>query len=76
MHVRRTRTDVIPGIVEKALGNSRAGTKKKGGELCAMYMEVENGGEGLIVSTSFAEMTGILLMMRFDGRADGYPGRT
>ena len=42
--------DVVPALVDKALGNARAGTKKKGCELCAMYVEVENGGEGVIVS--------------------------
>lgn len=49
MRCIRTRIDVVPGIVEKALGNARAGTKKKGSELCVMYMEVENGGEGIVV---------------------------
>lgn len=46
----RTRIDVVPGLVDKALGAARAGTKKKGAELCAMYVEVENGGEGVMVS--------------------------
>lgn len=49
VETRRTRTDVLPGIVEKALGNARTGTKKKGTELCAMYVEVENGAEGVTV---------------------------
>ncbi|ORY29668.1 armadillo-type protein [Naematelia encephala] len=44
----RTRSDVVPGIVEKALGAARAGTKRKGMDLCAMYVEVENGGEGVM----------------------------
>jgi cytoskeleton-associated protein 5 len=35
--------------VEKALGAARAGTKKKGAELCATFVEVENGGEGVMV---------------------------
>jgi cytoskeleton-associated protein 5 len=43
--------DVVPSLVEKALGNARAGTKKKGCDLCAMYVEVENGGEGVMVSS-------------------------
>lgn len=46
----RTRIDVVSGLVDKALGAARAGTKKKGAELCAMYVEVENTGEGVIVS--------------------------
>lgn len=46
----RCRADVVPALVEKALGATRAGTKKKGGELCAMFVEVENGGEGVMVS--------------------------
>ena len=36
--------------MDKALGSVRAGTKKKGVELCCMYVEVENGGEGVVVS--------------------------
>jgi len=46
----RTRTDVVPSLVDKALGSVRAGTKKKGVELCCMYVEVENAGEGVVVS--------------------------
>lgn len=48
----RLRPEIVPAIVEKALGNSRAGTKKKGMELCAMFVEVENTGEGVVVSSS------------------------
>ncbi|WVF67597.1 hypothetical protein IAT40_002355 [Kwoniella sp. CBS 6097] len=44
----KVRPDVVPAIVEKALGSARAGTKKKGAELCAMFVEVENGGEGVM----------------------------
>jgi hypothetical protein len=50
---KRTRTDVVPSLVDKALGSVRAGTKKKGVELCCMYVEVENGGEGVVVSSTF-----------------------
>lgn len=46
----RTRSDVIPALVEKALGAPRAGTKKKAMELAAMFVEVENTGEGVMVS--------------------------
>lgn len=48
----RLRPEIVPAIVEKALGNSRAGTKKKGTELCATFVEVENTGEGVVVSHS------------------------
>lgn len=43
--------DVVPGIVEKSLGSTRAGTKRKGMDVCAMYVEVENGAEGVLVSS-------------------------
>lgn len=36
--------------MDKALGATRAGTKKKGAELCAMYVEVDNTGEAVVVS--------------------------
>lgn len=41
---------MVPAIVEKALGSARTGTKRKGMDLCAMFVEVENGGEGVMVS--------------------------
>ncbi|WRT68653.1 uncharacterized protein IL334_005632 [Kwoniella shivajii] len=44
----KVRPEVIPAIVDKALGSARAGTKKKGIDLCAMFVEVENGGEGVM----------------------------
>ncbi|WVN86161.1 uncharacterized protein L203_101322 [Cryptococcus depauperatus CBS 7841] len=44
----RLRPDIVPAIVEKALGSTRAGTKRKGMDLCAMFVEVENGGEGVL----------------------------
>lgn len=44
----RLRPEVVPAIVEKALGSARAGTKKKGMDLCAMFVEIENGGEGVM----------------------------
>ncbi|KAK4685920.1 cytoskeleton-associated protein 5, partial [Tremellales sp. Uapishka_1] len=45
----RTRSDVVPALVDKALGAVKAGTKKKGVDTCAMYVEVENGGEGVMM---------------------------
>ena len=30
------------------MGSSRAGTKRKGMDLCGMYVEVENTGEGVM----------------------------
>ncbi|KAK8854575.1 hypothetical protein IAR55_003314 [Kwoniella newhampshirensis] len=44
----RLRSDVVPAIVEKALGSARAGTKKKGADLCSKFVEVENSGEGVM----------------------------
>lgn len=47
---------MTPSLVEKTLGSVRAGTKKRGTELCCMYVEVENTGEGVIVSNLESEM--------------------
>ncbi|TXT09213.1 hypothetical protein VHUM_02687 [Vanrija humicola] len=44
----KLRPEIVPALVDKVLGNSRAGTKKKGSDLCAMFVEVENGGEGVV----------------------------
>lgn len=47
---------MLPALVEKALGAARAGTKKKAIELCGMFVEVENTGEGVLVSFNDAEI--------------------
>ncbi|GAA5837023.1 hypothetical protein JCM11251_004477 [Rhodosporidiobolus azoricus] len=45
----RSRADVVPSIVEKCLGSTRAGTRSKAIELCLLYVEVEEDkGEGVI----------------------------
>ncbi|GAA5971652.1 hypothetical protein JCM11641_000672 [Rhodosporidiobolus odoratus] len=45
----RTRPDVIPAVVEKCLGSTRAGTRTKAFELCLLYVEIEEDqGEGVI----------------------------
>ncbi|KAI5480254.1 microtubule associated protein [Pseudohyphozyma bogoriensis] len=45
----RTRPDVLPSVVEKCLGSSRAGTRAKAVELCLLYVETEeDGGTGVI----------------------------
>ncbi|KAJ9121720.1 hypothetical protein QFC22_002341 [Naganishia vaughanmartiniae] len=44
----RTRPDVVPSLVDKCLGSTRAGTKRSAIELCMLYIEAENTGEGVI----------------------------
>ncbi|BEJ15612.1 hypothetical protein CspHIS471_0502170 [Cutaneotrichosporon sp. HIS471] len=44
----KLRPEIVPALVEKVLGSMRAGTKRKGTDLCAMFVEVENGGEGVV----------------------------
>ena len=46
----RTREVVLPAIVDKCLGSTRAGTKSNAVELVLQYVEVENGGAGVVVS--------------------------
>lgn len=46
----KCRSDVVPSLVEKGLGSVRQGTKKKASDLCAMFVEIENNGDGVIVS--------------------------
>ena len=45
----KTREAVIPALVEKCFGSSRAGTKTQAVELALQYVEVENGGTGVVV---------------------------
>ncbi|KAI5453121.1 hypothetical protein NCC49_006149 [Naganishia albida] len=44
----RTRPDVLPSLVDKCLGSTRAGTKRAAIELAMLYIEVENAGDGVI----------------------------
>ena len=45
----RTREVVVPALVDKCFGSSRAGTKNHAIELVLQYVEVENGGAGVVV---------------------------
>ncbi|KAK0210718.1 microtubule associated protein [Desarmillaria ectypa] len=44
----KTREVVVPALVEKCFGSSRAGTKAQALELTLQYVEVENGGVGVV----------------------------
>ncbi|KAF9532947.1 hypothetical protein CPB83DRAFT_873879 [Crepidotus variabilis] len=44
----KTREVVIPALVDKCLGSARAGTKNQAVELILQYVEVENGGAGVV----------------------------
>jgi cytoskeleton-associated protein 5 len=45
----KTRDAVVPALVDKCFGSSRAGTKAHALELALQYVEVENGAAGVIV---------------------------
>jgi len=45
----KTRDSVIPALVDKCFGSTRAGTKNHAVELALQYVEVENGGAGVVV---------------------------
>lgn len=45
----KTREAVVPALVDKCFGSSRAGTKAQSLELVLQYVEVENGGAGVVV---------------------------
>ncbi len=45
----KTRDGVVPALVDKCLGSTRAGTKNQAIELILQYVEVENGGIGVVV---------------------------
>jgi cytoskeleton-associated protein 5 len=48
----KTRGAVVPALVEKCFGSSRIGTKNQAVELTLQYVEVENGGAGVVVSST------------------------
>jgi cytoskeleton-associated protein 5 len=45
----KTRDGVVPALVDKCLGSTRAGTKNQALELILQYVEIENGGVGVVV---------------------------
>lgn len=45
----KTREAVVPALVDKCFGSTRAGTKNQAIELVLQYVEVENGGTGIVV---------------------------
>ncbi|KAI0341693.1 ARM repeat-containing protein [Trametopsis cervina] len=46
----KTREVVVPALVDKCFGSARAGTKNQATELVLQYVEVENGGAGVVES--------------------------
>lgn len=44
----RTRDAVVPALVDKCFGSTRAGTKNQAIELALQYVEVENSGAGIV----------------------------
>ncbi|KAJ3710235.1 armadillo-type protein [Lentinula guzmanii] len=44
----KTREAVLPALVDKSYGSSRAGTKAHALELTLQYVEIENGGAGVV----------------------------
>jgi cytoskeleton-associated protein 5 len=45
----KTRDSIVPALVDKCLGSTRAGTKNQALELILQYVEIENGGVGVVV---------------------------
>lgn len=48
----KTREVVVQALVDKCFGSTRAGTKAQAVELALQYVEVENGGAGVVVCAS------------------------
>ena len=53
----KTREVVIPALVDKSFGSSRAGTKANAVELSLQYTEVENTGTGVVVRLQTHHLT-------------------
>ena len=45
----KTRDAVVPALVDKCFGSTRAGTKVQASELVLQYVEVENGAAAIVV---------------------------
>lgn len=50
----RTREVVVPALVDKCFGSTRAGTRALAVELSLQYVEVENGAAGAVVRLHWA----------------------
>lgn len=72
----RTRGDVVPALVDKCLGSARAGTKNAATELILLYVEVENGGAGIVVSSIAILLSALFRVLTFviGFKADLLPG--
>lgn len=46
------RSDVMPAMVDKCFGATRQGTKTKASEAALLFVEIENSGEGVVVSAA------------------------
>lgn len=56
----RTREIVVPALVDKCFGSTRAGTRNQAIELALQYVEVENGGAGVVVRFSVGMRLSVL----------------
>lgn len=57
----KTREAVLPALVDKCFGSSRAGTKNQAVELALQYVEVENGGAGVVVRKQTIDPIGLII---------------
>ena len=49
----RTRDPVVSALVDKCFGSTRAGTRNQAIELALKYVEVGNGGAGVVVRNRY-----------------------
>lgn len=69
----KTREAVVPVLVDKCLGSTRAGTKNQALELILQYVEVENGAAGVVVCGPYVDY---VMCYIYAERATGrYPPR-
>ena len=64
----RTREAVVPALVDKCFGSTRAGTKNQAIELVLQYVEVENSGAGVVVRSPTDPEAGILTHLLHSGQ--------
>ena len=54
----RTRDPIVSALVDKCLGSTRAGTRNQAIELALQYVEVDNGGAGVVVRNRYQSELG------------------
>lgn len=55
----------MPAVADKCFGSTRMGTKQKAWAVAVSYVEIENGGDGVVVSVKSFTLAKIALSISY-----------